>query len=411
MKKNKQTADELSGLGLYLHIPFCLSKCAYCDFYSLPCGQLDARTQKADMRRYTDSLMLHMEDYSRPCGDYIVETVFIGGGTPTCMPAPLLLDIIDSAYDNFQIAEEAEFTIEANPATVDRRMLKALRKNGVNRISFGLQSANDDELRGLSRAHNYEDFLESFDDARRAGFDNINVDIMYGIPNQTKESLRATLDRVISLNPEHISFYGLKIEEGTPFARRRDTLILPDEDTECDMYLESIEYLEKAGYRHYEISNFARDGFECKHNLKYWNCEDYLGLGPAAHSYFGGKRFSFKRDIKAYMDALEDPDNAVDPLDDSYEVSQNDRSGEYIMLRLRLCDGIDTKEYEKRFGMDFERQYGKYLKLYVENDFMRHDGDSYSFTSKGMYVSNYILSAMLDFDSGIDEKKRIGTEM
>ena len=377
-------------LGLYLHIPFCISKCAYCAFYSI--------TDDSQMQRYADALILHMEDYSGAAKNYYVDTLYMGGGTPTSMPKKMILDIIDGIYSNFNVLETAEFTIECNPATADRSLLSALYKAGVNRLSIGVQSACDNELRNLTRIHTFEEAVETYEAARKAKFDNINIDLMYSIPEQTERSLAMSLQSIVELEPEHISLYGLKIEPNTPFAESADRLALPDEDTEYRMYEQAVRFLESHGYRHYEISNFAKPGKECLHNLRYWNCEEYLGLGPSAHSYFGGRRFSFKRDIESYIDALENCGSDVEIIDENYEIPPAERLGEYVMLQLRLADGIDTVEFERRFGISFERLYGKFLKVYIENGFMQKRGTRYCLTLKGMYVSNYILSTMLDFD-------------
>ncbi len=397
-------------LGLYVHIPFCHAKCAYCDFYSQS-GASDAL-----MQRYVDAVLLQMEDYSAPARDYIVDSVFIGGGTPTALPVDTMCELLAGIKRNFNVARGAEFTIEANPATVTLASLKKYRKMGVNRLSIGLQSAQADELAALSRIHTLEDFEASYKAARQAGFDNISVDLMYGIPLQTADSFARTLDYVTAIAPEHISVYGLKIEDGTPFARLRDTLILPDEDTEADMYLDCIYNLAARGYRQYEISNFAKPGRECRHNLKYWNAEEYLGLGCAAHSYFNNMRFSMKRDMMLYIDSMEADMTkggmltgdgvfmeeqhlkSAQPVDELYTLSPNERVGEYIMLRLRLTDGISSREFAARFGLNFDALYGRRLQLYIDNGFMVYDGDRYFFTPKGMYVSNYILSTILDFD-------------
>lgn len=377
-------------LGLYLHIPFCRSKCAYCDFYSV--------TGESMMKRYADALILHMEDYSPAVKNYYIDTLYMGGGTPTALPKKTLLDIIDGIYANFSVLQTAEFTVECNPATADRALFSALYKSGVNRLSIGVQSACDNELRNLTRIHTFDEAVETYEAARKAKFDNISIDLMYGIPEQTERSLAMSLESIVELDPEHISLYGLKIEPNTPFADNIDRLILPDEDTEYRMYESAVRYLESHGYRHYEISNFAKPGKECAHNMRYWNCDEYLGLGTGAHSYFGGRRFSFKRDISSYIDALENVGSEIEIVDENYEVSPKDRLGEYVMLRLRLAEGIDTVEFENRFGISFERLYGKYLAVYVENGFMKKRGTAYSLTLKGMYVSNYILSTMLDFD-------------
>lgn len=390
-------------LGLYLHVPFCRSKCIYCDFYSLPAKS------DTEFKRYINSLILHMEDYSNAVSTMLVDTVFIGGGTPSVIPTKNMIELINGVYHNFNVDPDAEITMEANPATIDRSMMKKYISEGVNRFSFGLQSANDHELNMLSRSHTFDDFVDTFHHARKAKCGNINVDIMFGIPGQTKQSFMNTLHQLVALEPEHISMYGLKIEEGTPLAQKADMMQFPEEDDEFEMYLTAIDFLASHGYMQYEISNFARSGYECKHNLKYWNCEPYLGLGPAAHSYFNGKRFSFKRDVQAYINSLELLDPQVNITDECYMVSDHDRMGEYIMLQLRLCSGIDTEKFKQRFGRDFEKMYANALQVYIENGFMSKKNECYCFTPKGMYVSNYILSAMLDFDEDKNDRLNAGT--
>jgi len=383
-------------------MPFCKRKCQYCDFYSV--------TDFDDYRRYVDALLLQMEDYSASASSFTVDTIYIGGGTPTVIPEKYLYDLIDGVYRNFKVFIDAETTIEANPATVGLSSLKKLRRMGVNRISFGAQSMIGSELETLGRLHGPDDVERTFDMARRAGFDNISLDLMYGLPGQTRATLAESLVRITDLEPEHISLYGLKIEPGTPFDARKDKLDLPDEETEYTMYEKSIEFLKSRGYDQYEISNFARKGRECQHNLRYWTCGEYLGLGPGAHSYFNGFRFSFKRDISAFIEAMERPENGVEIIDENYAITPNERVGEYIMLALRLTAGIDTAEFTKLFGLDFEKMYRELLKAYVDGGFMRRTEKGYAFTVKGMYVSNYILSSMLDFDSEIDRNIANGTD-
>lgn len=380
-------------LGLYVHIPFCLSKCPYCDFYS--------ETDTALGNRYTQAVVLHMEDYAKAASGYDIDSVFFGGGTPSALPIKQILNVIDGIYDNFNVRSDAEISIEANPATVSVGDLRRLRRAGVNRLSLGLQSANDSELTALGRVHTYADFEKSFRAARKAGFKNISVDVMYGIPEQTRDSFRHTLETLVALEPDHISVYGLKIEDGTLFAAQKDTLTLPDEDEEAEMYFDAVTFLTEKGYTQYEISNFAKPGKTCVHNLRYWNCEEYLGFGPGAHSYFGGRRFAFRRNAEDYIKSMEYPGSVPDLLAEDYEIKPNERLGEYVMLRLRLTEGVDTDAFAARFGLDFERKFGKYLTLYEKNGFMAKKGRSWFFTPKGMYVSNYILSAMLDFDSDI----------
>lgn len=378
-------------LGLYIHIPFCEHKCDYCDFYSI--------TKFNDYVRFTDTLLLQMEDFSEKTKDYIVDTIYIGGGTPTVLPIKRMLEIINGLYRNFNVSDKVEFTMEANPATVNKKTLKKYKKAGINRLSFGLQSAIDKELGALSRIHSYDEFVESYNLARKIGFDNINIDLMYGIPGQTQNSLGHTLEQVCDLEPNHISLYGLKIEEGTPFFEKKDRLELPDEDTEFEMYKYAVDYLAFRGYWQYEISNFAKDGYKCRHNMKYWTCREYLGLGPAAHSYFMNQRFSYKRSVPMFMDALEYVNSGVDILEENYTVTPEERIDEYIMLRLRLTEGLNVNEFKYNFNKDFSQMFENELKLYIDNGFMEFKNGHYYFTIKGMYVSNYILSSFLTFDS------------
>lgn len=380
-------------LGIYVHIPFCLSKCAYCDFYSfVPSGE-------ELMERYINALLLHMKDYRESAAEYTCDTVYIGGGTPTALPTDLLIRLIKGIKKNFVLSNNPEFTVEANPATVTPDMLKRLRRAGVNRISFGLQTGDNNELKMLSRRHSRRDFEISYRMARDAGFDNISVDLMFGIPYQTMDSLMRNLHYVTRLGVEHISLYDLKLEPGTPLFEDRDKLRFPDEDTEADMYLRAVEYLNSEGYPQYEISNFALPGRYSRHNLKYWNCSEYLGFGPGAHSYFNNNRFSYGRSIEKYITGVEQPMSAVDIIDSSEEISPKERLGEYVMLRLRLAAGIKFDDFRFRFRMDFEEMFGNKLIPYLKGGFMVKRKNGIALTAKGMFVSNYILSDLLDFDS------------
>ncbi|MBR3639558.1 MAG: radical SAM family heme chaperone HemW [Clostridia bacterium] len=378
-------------LGLYFHIPFCKSKCAYCDFYSLTVND------EAVYERYIKALIKHIETYSKSCKDYSPDTVFIGGGTPTVIPTDLLVSLIRAIKRNFSLTKRVEFTVESNPATVTLSDLKKLRRAGVNRLSMGLQSADNAELTALSRIHTRQEFEETFRNARQAKIGNINVDVMFGIPGQTVASVMKTLNYVVRLGPEHISFYNLKIEPGTPFGKMRDKLDLPGEDVEYEMYMRAVRYLESCGYAQYEISNFAKPGHQCMHNLKYWNCDEYLGLGAAAHSFFNGNRFSFCRDVERYMTALENPDADVRITDSTEEIMTKERIGEYVMLRMRLTEGVSERDFYRLFGRDFETMYGRRLAKYIDGGFVARKRDGYAFTPRGMFVSNYILSDILDF--------------
>lgn len=379
-------------LGLYFHIPFCLSKCAYCDFFSFVPSNEDL------IVRYIDALILHMDEYKHAAEDYTVDTVFIGGGTPTCVPTEQLVRLIRSIKRKFNVMRNAEFSIEANPATVDLQSLKKLRRCGINRISMGLQTADNNELRALSRIHTRAQFEQSYRVARAADFRNINIDLMFGIPGQTMDSLMRNLRYVVSLKPDHISLYNLKIEPGTPFDMHRNELSLPDEDTEADMYLRAVEFLNSSGYPQYEISNFSRRGRHCRHNLKYWTCGEYLGFGPSAHSYFAGYRFAFVRNLDSYLNAIEIPSSRIKLTSQCDEISQRERIGEYVMLHMRLNSGVRLSEFSREFGQDFDLLYGRKLQKYINAGFVFRRGDSVALTPTGMFVSNYILSDILEFE-------------
>ncbi len=352
------------------------------------------------MNRYVSALLSHMEIYKSSLDEYTVDSVFIGGGTPTSLPEADLCRLVKGIRKIFPLAKGAEFTVEANPATVSQSLLKQLHRLGVNRISIGLQSANNRELKALSRAHTRQDFLESYKMVREAKFDNVNVDIMFGIPYQTFDSLMKTLSFAVRLGVEHISLYNLKIEPGTPFYENRDKVkeLSADEDVEYAMYTSAIEYLARHGYEQYEISNFAKRDFRCYHNEKYWNCDEYLGFGVSAHSYFNGNRYSFIPDIKKYIVGIEDMGSSVDIIAENDSLELRERMGEYVMLRLRLTDGLKCEDFRRNFGSSFESLYGAKLKKYIDNGFMAKKGDSYCLTPQGMFVSNYILSDILEFE-------------
>ena len=374
-----------------MHIPFCVSKCSYCDFYSFSPESEDFK------KSYVSAMMLQMEDISAACRAHTVDTVYFGGGTPSLLPISQVNRLIDSIKRNFKLDKDAEITFEANPGTVDLKYLKALRKLGINRLSLGLQSANDRELKDLGRIHTLADFGETYNSARKAGFGNISVDVMYGLPSQSLESFKKTLEYVTSIEPEHISLYCLKIEEGTPFYERRASLALPDDDTEYYMYVSDVYILSGCGYNRYEMSNFAKGSRYSRHNLKYWNCDEYIGIGAAAHSYFGGERYSVIRNAETYIDGLEILEAGISIIDKSEMIEKNESMNEYVMLRMRLDEGVDSVQFKERYGRDFGQTFGRYLDEYIKDGFVRKVGGRYFFTTKGMFVSNYILSAVLDF--------------
>ena len=375
-------------LGLYLHIPFCRSKCLYCDFCSMPHPSDEA------MEAYVEALCRDLHRWSETCADYTVDTVFFGGGTPTVLPVRLLERLTEVLWHDFCIDPMAEITAECNPVTGERERFLRMRGAGFNRLSIGLQSVHREELRALGRLHDFDTFCHCFSDAREAGFENISADVMSGIPHQTPQSRMETLQKLCALGPEHISSYDLIIEEGTPFARAQERLALPVEEAARQMYFEGCEFLTSGGWKQYEISNFAKEGYESRHNLKYWSCEEYLGLGVAAHSDFGGARFGNSRDVSAYL-------RGEDITEEHSIPSLAERMNEYVMLRMRLCEGVDYQAFARRFGRSFESVFGKGFSAYEPHGLVICDGAHCAFTTRGMLVSNAILSEVLDFSGEI----------
>ncbi len=378
----------MAKLGLYVHVPFCVRKCHYCDFHSAPADK-GARTA------YVRALCRHLVASAPALHGYTVDTVYLGGGTPTLLDSADFMAILDTVREHYALEADAEITAECNPVTNAAGLMEGLRQAGVNRLSIGLQSANENELRLLGRPHGYGEFLETYKAARTAGFDNISVDLMFGIPDQTAESFARTLDAVLALSPEHISAYGLRIEEGTPFYGMKKRLALPNEDTECEMAETVAGRLRNAGYEHYEISNYARPGRRSRHNMRYWLGADYLGFGPGAHSYLHGARFDTAPDTAAYVAAVER--GAFDTLRQNLmPIAGKELQDEYVMLRMRLFDGIDTADFARRFGISFEQAYGAPEPL-IEGGFLQRSQERIAFTERGMRVSNAILSDWLDF--------------
>lgn len=373
-------------VGIYIHVPFCLSKCHYCDF----CSEQRADKEKKD--QYVKRLCEEIELFAGKIGERsdipVADTVYFGGGTPTLLSAEQFDTVLSVIDTKFGIDKDAEITAETNPKSADGKKLGEIRKSGVNRLSIGMQSVHDNELKALGRIHSFEDFFDTYYDARRVGFENISVDLMYGIPQQTKESFCRSVETLAVVGPEHISSYSLTVEEGTNFYQRRDKLIFPDEDTVADMYADMTEALAKYGYHKYEISNFAKEGRESRHNLKYWHLEDYLGFGPAAHSCFAGKRFAHSRDIDAYI-------RGESIIIDIEELSKSEQMNEYAMLGMRLAEGVSFERFFDRFGEDFLSVFPIFKKYAPE--FVEIGREYCRFTEKGMFVSNFVLSDALDF--------------
>lgn len=364
----------MKNIGLYLHIPFCRSKCPYCDFYSL-------RADGSVKERYVNVLKNRILAEMNTAGCK-ADTLYIGGGTPSVLGAENLSEIVKSAFPF--LTENAEITVECNPYALPKDFFLELAQSGVNRISMGLQSANDSERKALGRLSDSETVKNAVISAQNAGISNISLDVMLGIPMQTENSLAETLDFCLSLGVPHVSAYILKIEENTHFYKNREKYNFPDDDLTADLYLQMCEYLEKNGIMQYEISNFAKSGFESRHNLKYWDCEEYLGLGPAAHSFINGKRFYFERDLDSFL-------NNACPVPDG---TGGDFT-EYAMLRLRLTDGITNSLVKEKFGFEIPQEIIEKSEKFIKNSLMEYDGESLRLTRNGFLLSNSILAEIL----------------
>ena len=377
---------EKKPLGIYVHIPFCRSKCEYCDFYSLT-GQ-----DKSAMDAYLAALTTHIRETGPLAPDYRVDTIYFGGGTPTLFGAKNLSAILNTIRKYFDVSGTAEITFEANPDSVSPRLLRQLRREGFNRVSLGVQCDDDGILEAIGRPHNFAQATEAVRQIRRAGFRNLSLDLIYGLPGQTLERWVQTLQHVLELNPEHISCYGLKVEEGTPLYAYQDKCGLPDDDVQADMYLAAVEILKNRGYRHYEISNFAKREMASRHNLKYWTGGEYLGFGPDASSDFGGKRFSILRDLRGYVDGIH---TGGQILREVQEIPKRERAGEYLMLRLRTSHGIMAEEYERRFLLPFQPLHD-ILRRYEDMGYaMRNEEGRWCLTARGYLISNDIITDLL----------------
>lgn len=444
-------------LGIYIHIPFCVHKCIYCDFLSSPA---DVHTRKQYVRALINEIYLTREgkcankliknvlqgdntsyedmeeqavngltsdyalydtvcmaDYEKTimqedisgCVDdiksengHIVTSIFIGGGTPSAIDAEDISDILDAVRKNYNVSDKAEITIECNPGTMDKKKAVIYRKAGINRISFGLQSTDNNELRMLGRIHTYEQFMESYKIAREAGFDNINIDLMSALPGQTMESFKAVLEKALSLGAEHISVYSLIVEEGTRLSDNIDSFPpIPSDDEDRQMYYMTKEILSSYGYEQYEISNYAQKGYECKHNLKYWERCDYLGFGIGAASLYGGRRYTNISDIGRYMDVLAEITNALDKSyvnelfqirTDMEELSKEDEMSEYMFLGLRKTKGIDITDFKEEFGTDIKDIFGEAIEDNIARGLLIHDGNCLYLSKRGIDISNTVMS-------------------
>ena len=384
-------------LGIYVHVPFCRSKCQYCDFYSM------ATKEDKLIDGYLDAICDHIKEAGELAPNYKVDTIYFGGGTPTFFGADGMAIILTTIRRNFDVDNNAEITFEANPDSVSDRLLHRLRAEGFNRCSLGIQSDDDEMLKKLGRPHTYGQAVTAYHRIRKAGFKNVSVDLMYGLPGQTLESWQETLDNVMRLLPEHVSCYALKVEEGTPFAQMEDALNLPDDETQAEMYLTAVEALRSRGFRQYEISNFCRKGMVSKHNMKYWTGGEYLGFGPSASSDFAGKRFTLKRNLQEYITGIRD---GGDIMEDLQEIPMRERAGEYLMLRLRTTQGIDAMEYEKMFLLPFaplEEELEKRRRFFHAT---QTDTGRWVLTPKGFLVSNDIITDLLLAQDGSEPLKR-----
>lgn len=357
--------------GLYIHIPFCASKCAYCDFYSFkPQGEI--------IDQYLSATLRELDKYK----GYKVSTLYIGGGTPSLIGEERLEFLLGEISNRFGSFEEA--TIEANPADNLLEFFKTAKKGGINRVSLGVQSANIDELALLSRRHTNDDVLRAVADCKAAGITNISLDLMLGIPNQTEQSLKKSIDFLCELEPKHISAYILKLEKGTPLFKAKDTLNLPDEDEVSDLYLTAVQLLQERGYNQYEISNFAKNGCESKHNLLYWQGNEYIGVGASAHGYLNGKRYFYPRDINAFL-------GGVSPTFDGEGGSLE----EYLMLRLRLSNGVNYNSLQKRFNLSCNGIKNTAQGL-AKHGLITATEQGFALTPKGFLVSNSVILEIID---------------
>ena len=380
------SAKPRTPLGIYVHIPFCRSKCQYCDFYSV------TTKESKLLEDYRKAICEHIREAGGQAPDYLVDTIYFGGGTPSFFGADGMATILTAIRRYFDVAGDAEITFEANPDSVSDKLLTRLRAEGFNRVSLGIQCDDDDILKKIGRPHDYAQAVSAVQRIRKAGFKNLSLDLMYGLPGQSHADWLRTLKNVLSLNPEHISCYGLKVEEGTPLYEYKDFCNLADDDTQADMYLSAIEILRQHGYRQYEISNFCRRGNVSRHNLKYWTGGEYLGFGPDASSDFAGRRFSVVRDLRVYIDGIL---KGGQVLRDVQEVPLRERAGEYLMMRLRTASGLDPKEYEKKFLLPFGPLEASLLRSAEQRLAQKTFDGRWHLTPEGFLVSNSIISDLL----------------
>ncbi len=373
-------------LGIYIHIPFCASKCSYCDFYSLAgCDHL--------MPEYQAALTEHIKESSHSIKSYEVDSIYFGGGTPSFYGADRLVQILDLLKLNGNVRLDGEISVECNPDSISPTAFKLLREEGVNRVSIGVQATDNNLLKLIGRRHSFQQAQQAFRSARRAGFDNVSLDLMYGLPSQTRRDWADTLAKIVEMHPEHISCYGLKLEPGTKmYQEYKGSPILPDDDEQADMYSYAAEMLERYGYRQYEISNFAAPGFESRHNLKYWNMEDYISFGPGAHSCVGNVRYSYVKDLREYISGVH---RKVSIVDEYEEISPLERAVEYVMLGMRTARGISRYDYVTKTQCDW-RPIGQVLEAFRQKGWVAQTEDRWHFTVPGFLISNTLIGIMLE---------------
>lgn len=374
-------------LGLYIHIPFCVKKCEYCDFLSWNAGE-------EERQQYVAALLSEIESYREFAKGYRVSTIFIGGGTPSVLLPKQMEDILQKIYEIFELERRPEITVEVNPGTVDEKKLQCYKENGVNRLSMGLQSVKDEKLRLLGRIHTYQEFVESYELARKAGFDNISIDLISSVPGQTLQEWKEELETAAAQNPEHISVYQLIIEEGTPFYEKyaEHPELLPDEETSREIYLWTGKFLKEAGYEQYEISNYAKPGKESRHNLKYWERGDYLGLGLGAASMVRNIRMSNTKDMRTYLERCDKPKTMREDVQFLEEPRQME---EFMFLGLRKTRGVSKKEFKRIFGREMDMVYEKALHKCLENGMLLAHKDRIFLSEEGTLLSNMVLSEFL----------------
>lgn len=375
--------DNRAPLGLYVHIPFCVRKCLYCDFLSFPASGGEIERYCVSLRK---ELAMWAED-ERIRGRE-VDTIFFGGGTPSYLEAGMFSPIMDDVNKYFLLTKDAEISLECNPGTVNREKFKMYRSRGINRISIGMQSMVDAELQKLGRIHRTEEFRRAYQEARECGFDNINVDLMSAIPGQTLASYQKTLHEVIRLKPEHISSYSLILEEGTPFFKMYSKMPPVDEETDRTMYEQTEDLLLEAGYEHYEISNYARPGRVCRHNLKYWHRQEYVGAGLGAASFLGEERMTNEKDFSAYQSCIEK--NQL-PVAETETLAREDAMAEFMFLGLRCMQGVSEQVFYHTFGVALSEMYGDVIRKYCELGMIEKKGDRLALTRRGIDVSNVIF--------------------